>query len=102
MTYTQEEQQLIEYAARKLYPIILEDDWDKNKQYREEFESAFHSIAMQKILDKRIIAAKIEVLREVAKEYHNNSFSNAFTRATERKFKTVDIIILDKLNELKK
>lgn len=73
MTYTQEEQQLIEYAARKLYPIILEDDWDKNKQYREEFESAFHSIAMQKILDKRIIAA-LEEYDVRTEKYLNEEF----------------------------
>ena len=27
----------LEEAAYRLYPIILEDEWDKNKQYRDEW-----------------------------------------------------------------
>lgn len=31
------EKETIEEAAERLYPVILEDNWDKNKQYREAF-----------------------------------------------------------------
>ena len=31
------DKETLEEAAYRLYPIILEDEWDKNKQYRDEW-----------------------------------------------------------------
>jgi hypothetical protein len=107
MNYTTEEQQLIDDAAKenamKVWGIYYADvDEDCHSSRGEisikDFKRAFGSITMQQIIESRVKAAKIEVLKEVAKEYNQNSFSNAFTR--ERKFKSVGSVILDKIKEL--
>lgn len=98
MNYTETEQQLIEDAANTINQKQRIEILVKPR-YIDAALQLLESTAMQQIIESRVKAAKIEVLKEVAKEYHKNSF-NLLLRPTERKFKSVDSIILDKIKEL--
>lgn len=57
----------IEEAAERLYPIILEDGWDKNKQYRDEWIKGVKYQAERSYSEEDMIA--------FGKFCHNDAYS---------------------------
>lgn len=53
----------LKLEAERLYPVQLEDDWDKNKQYRDEWISGVTS----KFVEKQ----KLEFTIQQLKYLHN-------------------------------
>lgn len=77
MNYTETEQQLIAYTAA-LYSARVRD----NDNFIDGFKSAFESSAMQQIIESRVKAAKIELLKEVIEDKYF-TYYNATKKLTE-------------------
>lgn len=62
----------LEEAAYRLYPIVLEDDeWDKNKQYRDEWiegakwqQEQFKNESTANYIDRHIVEALVETAKQ--------------------------------------
>jgi hypothetical protein len=53
--------------ALEIHPVLMEDDWDKNKQYRDEWIDGYK--AATKTYSKEDLGKAIEMARE--KTYHH-------------------------------
>ena len=61
----------LEETALRLYPIILEDDWDKNKQYRDEW---IEGAKYQQEQDNKMYSELVDLLERLTPIYREDYY----------------------------